>query len=497
MVNVSRVIKKYFSLAFLSLMFFNVRAQNVPGGASHHVGPNGNSALGSSYVTQNVCGLNFVYGSVMVTTRYTTCPCTYTPGTGFPATIPISGLPACFTVQKAYLYWMASYQEATPPATTASFTNPALVTTTPAGTNIGQSVTDNWGEVGTVNYRADVTANISGNGNYKVSVNGMTNPNWEVDGVTLIIVYTTPSAAYSGSIVIYDGCNTDNVGTSLSLTLSGFTVCAATNTATGFGAYGDCQSNLNGNQNTDNFNGSIATFGNNFWNFNVIPTTLTNGQTTAVFQSYTNCCCDAWNWDIAGLYWQNTTCVACSITCALPINLEYFKCAPAPDNTAVNLTWATATETNNKQFEVQRSIDATDWQSIGTIAGAGNSSKELHYSYTDDNPVWGTAYYRIKQTDFDGNYTYSDVQIANITGSVAEIYPNPTSGNLTLTYYASNTEVINISVMDIAGKVVMSYTLQAVPGINTYTISTPEARGMYIAQIGNEQHKHYVKFVRQ
>lgn len=492
--------KKYIASVFLSLAFFSGIAQSysVPGGASSHVSPNGNSTLGSSYVLQNVCGLNYVAGSVMVTTRYTTCPCTYPPGTGFPSTFTLSGLPACYTVQKAFLYWMASYTEATPPATTATFVNPALATNIVAGTNVGQSVTDNWGEVGTVNYRADVTAFISGNGTYKVtSVNGMANAAWEVDGISLIVVYTTPSAAYTGSIVIYDGCSTDNVGTSQTFTLSGFTACAATANATAFGAFGDCQSNLNGNQNTDNFNGSIATFGNNFWNFNVINTSLTNGQNTAVFQAYTNCCCDAWNWNIAGLYWQNTTCAVCAVTCALPINLEDFKCVLAQDNTAVNVSWATATETNNKEFSVERSIDGNIWQAIATLPGAGNSDKLLNYSYNDNNPVWGLAYYRLKQTDFDGNYSYSDVQPVSITGKSAEIFPNPTSGDLTLTYHAQNSEVINAEIMDIAGKVVMSYTLQAQPGLNTYTIHTPEAAGMYIAIIGNTSHQSYLKFVKE
>ena len=160
-------------------------------------------------------------------------------------------------------------------------------------------------------------------------------------------------------------------------------------------------------------------------------------------------------------------------------------------------SWATATETNNKEFSVERSVDGINWKTIGTLPGAGTSSKTLYYSYIDDNPQPGLSYYKLKQTDYDGNYTFSNIQSVTISSVKFEIFPNPTAGNLTATYYSQLDEPINMVIMDLTGKVVENTQLQALVGVNTYTIQTPAAPGMYILQIGGAERKHYVKFVKQ
>src|SRR4029077_10130455 len=132
-----------------------------------------------------------------------------------------------------------------------------------------------------------------------------------VDGITLIIVYTSPQT-WSGSITLYDGCMSNSTGASMSYTGTGFNVCAATGTASAFGCMGDMQNNVLPS-NTDTYNGSTGTFPNNFWNFNIVPTTMAAAQTTCVFNSYTNNLgSDCWLWSLAGLYWQNSGCVTCS-----------------------------------------------------------------------------------------------------------------------------------------------------------------------------------------
>src|SRR5580704_14371986 len=104
---------------------------------------NGNGVLGQSYVNQNVCGLNYVQGNVMTETR--SQPFAFnTNGTGFPTTIATAGIPSCFTIQQAYLYWEASYTEANPPAVSATVTNPNLVVNTYVSTMIGQSLPKCW-----------------------------------------------------------------------------------------------------------------------------------------------------------------------------------------------------------------------------------------------------------------------------------------------------------------------------------------------------------------
>ncbi len=301
------------------------------------VTPNGNSSLAQSFILQNVCGLNYVTGTTATATRYSP------PYSGFPATINIAGLPAaCLTIQKAFLYWGASYTEATPPAVNAVVTNPALATNTYAGANIGQAGQVCWGERGTVTYRADVTAAISGNGAYKINLTGFANAASEVDGLSLIIIYSAP-AAYTGSISLWDGC-ISYVGGTGTLTMNGFTACAASSTASGFMIGGDMQSNVNGNSNTNKINGTTGTFTNNFWNTNVINpiTNLTNGQTTCLFQPYIGNAGDCWFWSVSGLYWQNTSCLVCTSPLVLTTTPVNPTCGNSNGSITVGVTGGTA-----------------------------------------------------------------------------------------------------------------------------------------------------------
>lgn len=456
---------------------------------------NGNHALAQSYILQNVCGLTYATSSVLIETR--SQPYSFNAnGSGFPAPLNITGLCGVNRPQKAYVYYDASYTEASAPATTVTIKNPAAVTATYPSVLIGTDVSKCWSETGTAAYRCDVTAAISGSGAYSItSINGFANAAYEVDGATLIVIYTT-AATYSGSIVLWDGCLTTTASGTVTYTGTGFSACAAASTAQAFCCYGDMQDNVNANTNTEQYNGVTASFTNDFWNYDLINTSLTAGQNSLVFNSYTNNSGDCWTWILAGLYWQNTNCLACNTSCVLPMQLMYFNCTPNADN-GVSTSWATASETNNRNFEVERSVDGHNWQTIGTVAGAGNSSKTLYYSYTDNSPPAGMVYYRLKQTDFDGSYIYSDVQTVTVSTSTVEIFPNPTSGDLKLTYYAQNTEQINATITDITGKVIVVNPLQAQAGVNTYTIRTPSSPGMYIVQIGNELHTRYLKFVKQ
>ena len=61
-----------------------------------------------------------------------------------------------------------------------------------------------------------------------------------------------------------------------------------------------------------------------------------------------------------------------------------------------------ASQVNNDYYEVQRSVDVETWQTINTVTGAGNSNTQMSYSTLDDNPLHGVSYYRLKQTDYDG-----------------------------------------------------------------------------------------------
>jgi hypothetical protein len=119
----------------------------------------------------------------------------------------------------------------------------------------------------------------------------------------------------------------------------------------------------------------------------------------------------------------------------LPVKLLNFEANHAAQN-KVQLTWETSSEVNNDYFSIERSIDGVDWGNITDIAGAGNSYSIIRYSAMDDIPYVGTAYYRLKQTDFNGDNSYSNL-VSIIVESVEEpfihIFPNPASTQITIT----------------------------------------------------------------
>lgn len=114
----------------------------------------------------------------------------------------------------------------------------------------------------------------------------------------------------------------------------------------------------------------------------------------------------------------------------LPIELLSFnaKC----NNGNVNIIWTTTSETNNDYFTIERSNDGINFEAIGKIDGADNSSHPINYSFDDVEPLTGTSYYRLKQTDFDGKYKYFNpvaVDCNNNNLSNINIFPNPNTGN--------------------------------------------------------------------
>lgn len=116
---------------------------------------------------------------------------------------------------------------------------------------------------------------------------------------------------------------------------------------------------------------------------------------------------------------------------SLPIELLSFT-AKTTSADQVQLDWATAMEINNDHFTVERSTDGKEWQALFHVEGAGNSSIQHNYQAFDVEPLKGTSYYRLKQTDTDGTFTYADIQKVYFDEHAIELetklYPNPTSG---------------------------------------------------------------------
>jgi hypothetical protein len=129
----------------------------------------------------------------------------------------------------------------------------------------------------------------------------------------------------------------------------------------------------------------------------------------------------------------------------LPVEMLYFT----GETTEIGhlLTWATATEENNAGFEVEKSTDGRTFEKIAFVAGYGTTVEEQAYEFLDKNTTNSVAYYRLKQTDFDGNFEYSNI-ISLITGEAIEkavsIYPNPVTDKLhIMVHQPTDIEIIN------------------------------------------------------
>ena len=158
---------------------------------------------------------------------------------------------------------------------------------------------------------------------------------------------------------------------------------------------------------------------------------------------------------------DNTGIVA-GATIALPIELLKFT-ATTCDND-VCLDWVTASETNNDYFTIDKTKDGSLFETVGIIDGAGNSSSVLNYSSLDKVPYEGVSYYRLKQTDFNGAYSYSNLEMVNFKVQNLEfnLYPNPNNGNsINISFTEQIGEKVVIVVYDSMGREIYSKVIMA------------------------------------
>lgn len=119
---------------------------------------------------------------------------------------------------------------------------------------------------------------------------------------------------------------------------------------------------------------------------------------------------------------------------ALPVDLISFTAVP--NGTKVDLKWTTATELNNDFFTIERTLDGEIFETVAVINGAGNTSNQSNYTCEDRNPYSGLSYYRLTQTDYDGDSKSYDLRSVNFNSSMSNeinMYPNPISANEQLT----------------------------------------------------------------
>lgn len=137
-----------------------------------------------------------------------------------------------------------------------------------------------------------------------------------------------------------------------------------------------------------------------------------------------------------------------------PLPVELLNFNASLNNRIVDLTWQTASEHKNDYFTVERSADGFNFEPILYKDGAGNSNSFLSYADQDVNPLAGVSYYRLKQTDFDGAFEYSDIRVVSTSADAQVlIYPNPSNGNVNI---RSNQVLKNVQLITADGKIVLT-----------------------------------------
>ena len=188
----------------------------------------------------------------------------------------------------------------------------------------------------------------------------------------------------------------------------------------------------------------------------------------------------------------------------LPIELIYFKANV--DNGKVNLSWSTATEKNNDYFTVERSSNGRNFEKVLTQKGAGNSTVTRYYSAVDNSPQKGVSYYRLKQTDYNGQFTYSDIKSVMINddkeASIIEIKsvsPTLFRDNFKVNFTSMNEGIVDFKLMSISGHLIASDKIQMQQGMNSYNYRTEQnlQSGIYFVILIYDDNKVSYKVVKE
>ncbi|MBC8045607.1 MAG: T9SS type A sorting domain-containing protein, partial [Fimbriimonadaceae bacterium] len=186
----------------------------------------------------------------------------------------------------------------------------------------------------------------------------------------------------------------------------------------------------------------------------------------------------------------------------LPIELLHLNGHYNELNKTNELYWQTITEINSLRFEIERSLDGVDFEYIGEMDAAGNSTATLNYTFIDDAPVFGNNYYRLKMVDADETFTYSNtisiyVEGENLSNYI--IYPNPVQDVLFIAVYSTNDIITAITVHDLLGRKIMLNSFYLNEGDNIIRLNTKLlASGTYFISITDihSQEKLSSKFVK-
>jgi len=171
----------------------------------------------------------------------------------------------------------------------------------------------------------------------------------------------------------------------------------------------------------------------------------------------------------------------------VPVELASFAAAINGQNVVLN--WKTATELNNKGFQIEKKLNGSNWTDLTFVKGNGTTSTENSYSYVDKNAGSGTISYRLKQIDFDGSYEYSDEvlveMLAPTSFELSQNYPNPFNPATVISYRIPYTTMVELTIYNILGREV-STLVNEIQETGIYNVSFDASKlssGVYFYEL--------------
>ena len=186
----------------------------------------------------------------------------------------------------------------------------------------------------------------------------------------------------------------------------------------------------------------------------------------------------ACSWD--SVFWP----YAYTTSTTLPVEMVSFGAMPYKDK--VKIYWATASEENSKEFIIEKTQNGMDFTEVAHVKAAGNSTQLINYKAYDDRPRAGNNYYRIKQVDFNGEFTYTKLVAAKYGGARADlsIVPNPAKDKAIITFNSSGNYPAVIKVHTMQGSSVVDKQFFTEEGLNEFTLNMNEfPKGIYTVQL--------------
>ncbi|MFT6502218.1 MAG: hypothetical protein ACJASQ_002344 [Crocinitomicaceae bacterium] len=180
----------------------------------------------------------------------------------------------------------------------------------------------------------------------------------------------------------------------------------------------------------------------------------------------------------------------------LPVELASFNVHATGNN--VLLDWETVSERDNDYFTVEKSIDGILWEPIIEVGGAGTSLEPNKYATQDVNPTEGIAYYRLKQTDYDGQFNYFLTKAVTFEKAASAIvFPNPFVGEITLANLIDLTFPLNIVVSDPVGKEILNQVVEDELNEVTLNLDADLAVGLYTVTISSNDEQFVYRVVKR